>query len=98
MAETCDLDGCSLKGDIEDMKDAQKELSVSQIEMNTTQKLFIQKVDGYLERGKEEHDILFERTRDVAKKEDIKGMATWKEIIMASNAKHRPFKEDAHTR
>jgi hypothetical protein len=36
-----------------------------------------------LERGKEEHDILFERTRDVAKKEDIKGMATWKEIIMA---------------
>ena len=67
MPPKCDLDACSLADDIGEIKEAQKTLSESHIEMNTTQKLFIQKVGTYMERGKEEHDILFTRTRGTIK-------------------------------
>lgn len=72
--EKCDLDKCSLSDDIGEIKEAQKTLSESHIEMNTTQRLFIQKVDTYMEHGKEEHDILFARTR---------GTINWTHLLMA---------------
>ena len=59
----CDLDDCSLTGAINEIKTGQNGLKEAQTEMNTTQKVFIQKMDDYVERGKEEHEILFARTR-----------------------------------
>ena len=63
----CDLDSCSLTGMIEDIKDSQEEMKESHQDMVLDQALLIQKIDTYIEHGKEEHAALFARTKLVVK-------------------------------
>ncbi|KKM88345.1 hypothetical protein LCGC14_1259730 [marine sediment metagenome] len=83
MAPNFDLDARSFKDDIAEIKKNQEKMTEAHGEMILSQALFVQKVDTYMKRGEKENDLLFERTKDVAKKEDIKGMATWGGILKA---------------
>jgi len=68
--EKCDLDACSLKEDIVEIKDTLKEASEADIERDKTQAVFVQKMDDYMVQGKKEHEILFQRTREMDAKQD----------------------------
>ena len=67
MPEKCDLDKCSLKDDIGEIKTNQKEMKEAHGEMVTTQALLAQELGTYMKRGEKEHDLLFARTRLVVK-------------------------------
>ena len=67
MAPKCDLDDCSLKGDIGEIKTNQKAITKAHGEMVTTQALLAQELSTYMKRGEKEHDLLFARTRLVVK-------------------------------
>lgn len=73
----CDLDECSLKDHITEIKDNQKAMTKAHSEMITAQAVFVSKVDGYMETGKLEHEILFARSRMVIK---------WPHLAMAIGA------------
>lgn len=70
----CDLDDCSLKDDIGEIKENQKEMKEAHGEMVTTQALLAQELGTYMKRGEKEHDILFARTR---------GNVKWAHLVMA---------------
>lgn len=63
MPPKCDLDACSLKDDIGEIKENQKEMKEDQNERNINQATFEQKIDDYMVQGKKEHELLFARTR-----------------------------------
>lgn len=77
----CDLDACSLKEHIEEIKDNQIKMIEGQAKRDISQGRFEQKLEDWMEQdvkdkkenGKQ-HDILFDRTR---------GMATWSGIFKA---------------
>lgn len=73
----CDLDECSLKDHIKEIKDNQSAITKAHSEMVTAQAVFVQKVDGYMERGQKEHEVLFTKTRMVVK---------WPHLVMALGA------------
>ena len=84
----CDLDACSLSDDIGDIKKNQAAMTKANNTNAVAQGKFVQKMDDFLTQyekneisNKEERDILFTRTRDVAKQKDIKGMATYGGIL-----------------
>ena len=77
MAMRCDLDKCSLKDDIDEIKAGQEVIKLSMQTQALSTATLVQKVDDYIVRGEKEHDILFSRTRDIVKKDDIKGVVRW---------------------
>ena len=73
----------TLKEDMTEIKENQKKITEAHGKMIFSQALFVQKVDTYMKRAEKENDILFERTKNVVKTSDIKGMATWGGILKA---------------
>ena len=67
MMSKCDLDDCSLTGGIQEIKDNQKTMMNNHSEMIKTHAVFVEKVDGYMKRGKEDHKVLFDKVRGVMK-------------------------------
>lgn len=59
----CDLKDCQLKDDVADIKSKQGEMHDSTIRMEESQKAFVEKIDGYIEKGEKEHTEFFKRTR-----------------------------------
>lgn len=73
----------TIKEDMSEIKENQEKMTEAHSEMILSQALFVQKVDTYMKRGEKENAILFERTKNVVKTSDIKGMATWGGILKA---------------
>ncbi len=67
MAPKCDLDACSLKEDIGEIKENQKGMKNDQHERDVKQGKFEQKMDDYMKQGMKEHELLFARTRLIVK-------------------------------
>ena len=65
MAPKCDLDACSLKDDISEIKKNQVKMTETQAKRDVSQGRFEQKMEDYMEHGKDEHDILFARTKHI---------------------------------
>lgn len=70
----CDLDDCSLKDNIDDIKKNQAAMTKANTDNAVAQGKFVQKMDDFLKQyeknetsNKEERDILFTRTRLVVK-------------------------------
>ena len=63
----CDLDKCSLKEDIGDIKKNQEKQLESSNEMILAQAVFVQKMDDYVEQNVKDVERLFVRTRRVVK-------------------------------
>ena len=70
----CDLDECSLKDDIGEIKENQKEQLESSNAMITAQAVFVQKVDDYIEQNVKDVERLFIRTRRVVKWSHLSGV------------------------
>jgi hypothetical protein len=59
----CDLDKCQLTDDVAEIKLKQQEMHDSTIRMEMSQDALVEKIDDYIENGKEDHKELFKRTR-----------------------------------
>lgn len=74
----CDLDECSLKEDIGEIKKNQKEMTQGQNKRDINQATFEQKMDDYMKQGIKEHEILFARTKVIPQ-----GNVKWTHLFMA---------------
>lgn len=77
----CDLEQCSLTDAIDEIKGDMKQFAVAQTEQSNITAKMVQRLDDYIERGEKEHDILFDRTRDVVKRDDVKGSVKWQHLF-----------------
>lgn len=59
----CNLKDCQLTDDLVAIKDKQQEMHDSTIRMEASQDALVEKIDVYIEKGKEDHRELFKRTR-----------------------------------
>lgn len=88
MPPKCDLDACSLKGDINDIKKNQAAMTKANYDNAVVQGKFVQKMDDFLEQyeknedsNKEERDILFTRTRGIV---TLKGLVLTLTVVSIS--------------
>lgn len=65
--EKCDLDACSLKGDIKTIKNSQEKMQETHTNLMVVQGKLVEKIEGFMENSNEKHDALFERTKLVMK-------------------------------